>query len=246
LPAGLASPKAGGRNLGFAFPRLQGGKHIVELRLVQGQQVFDWAVSALDVPVRVGIESLRPESDRVRVGEDVPVRVQLSAGTGASAEIRLRLFDNYGRLLDERRSLVSLPAGAEQTYRLKTQGALTHLARIDGEVLVEGLRTDRKIAEVFVLQPRRWDDYDIVMYRFGPDPIPGIWPKIDEQLRRLQVTTLSSYSVSHSKHANYNVQAAPHLPGRRDRGSCNGSSKRLSNTKPPTLQRGNGGERISI
>jgi len=210
---GIASPKSGSRNLGFALPRLQGGKHMVELRLLDGQRVLDWSVAELDVPVPVAIQSLRAEADRVQAGEEVPVRVRLSPGGGAAAEVRIRLFDNYDRLLDERRSRVALPAGAEQVYRLKTQGALTHLARIDCEVLVDGLRTDRKVAEVFVLQPRRWDDYDIVMYRFGPDPIPGIWPKIDEQLRRLQVTTLSSYSVNHSKHANYNVQAQTRISG---------------------------------
>jgi hypothetical protein len=210
---GTATYKTASRTFSLALPRLQGGKHIVELRLLDGKKVLDWSAAEFDSPVPVAIQSLKTETDRVHAGEEVPVRVHLSSLGMAAAEVHMRLFDNYDRLLDERRARVAMPAGADQAYRLTTRGALTHLARIDCEVLVDGVRTDRRVTEVFVLQPRRWDDYDIVMYRFGPDPIPGIWPKIDEQLRRLQVTTLSSYSLNNSKHANYNVQAQTRISG---------------------------------
>ncbi len=210
---GFASARAAARSFHFSLPRLQGGSHMVEMKLLQGGQAVDWSVAQFDVPAPVSIRTLRPEADRVSVGNDVAVRLKLEAAAPANAEIRMRLYDNYDRLLDEKSTTAALPAGAEQSFRLRTQGTLTHLAHVDCEVLVDRIRADRRTADVFVLQPRRWDDYDIVMYRFGPDPIPGIWPKIDEQMRRLNVTTLSSYSVNNSKHANYNVQAQTRIPG---------------------------------
>ena len=183
------------------------------MRLLEDDKVIDWAALAMNIPVPVTIESITPESDRVRAGEEIPIRLRLSAAQSTDCRVNVRLMDNYGRLLDEQRFDLAVNRTAERAVRLKTTGALTHLATADCEVFVDGLRSDRRVAEVFVLQPRRWDDYDIVMYRFGPDPIPGIWPAIDRQMRRLNVTTLSSYSLSHSKHANYDVQAQTRISG---------------------------------
>ena len=211
---GVASATSAKESLEFKFPgKLQGGRHFAELRLLEDDKVIDWAALAMNIPVPVTIESITPESDRVRAGEEIPIRLRLSAAQSTDCRVNLRLMDNYGRMLDEQRFDLAVNRTAERAVRLKTTGALTRLATAVCEVFVDGLRSDRRVAEVFVLQPRRWDDYDIVMYRFGPDPIPGIWPAIDRQMRRLNVTTLSSYSLSHSKHANYDVQAQTRIRG---------------------------------
>jgi len=189
------------------------GLHLFEVRLTDQGKVLDWAASLGRVPSPVVLTSVKPGTDRVRVGEAVPVVVKLRSPQEIRCSLEVRLFDNYERLLDRQSVPLSFTGKAEQTVNLKTNGALTHLAIIDCQVLVNGTRSDRQKAEVFVLQPRKWDDYDIVMYRFGPDPIPGIWPAIDRQMRRLNVTTLSSYSVTNSKHANYNVQAQTRISG---------------------------------
>jgi hypothetical protein len=211
--SGFAVQRSGSETLSCKLARLQGGLHIVELKLMQGGRTLDWASAELDVPAPVSIKSLKPEVDRVSAGQKVAIRLDLASAAPTAAEVRIRLYDNYDRLLDQKQMSVRLPEEARRTAELSTKGALTHLARVDCEVLAGGIRSDRRTAGIFVLQPRRWDDYDIVMYRFGPDPIPGIWPKIDEQMRRLNVTTLSSYSVNNSKHANYNVQAQTRIPG---------------------------------
>ncbi len=189
------------------------GLHLFEVRLIENGKVLDWAATTGRVPSPVVLASVTPATDRVRAGEAVPVQVKLRSGQETRCFLEVKLFDNYERLLDRQSVFLSFIGDAEQTVNLKTNGALTHLAIIDCQVLVNGTRSDRRKAEVFVLQPRKWDDYDIVMYRFGPDPIPGIWPAIDRQMRRLNVTTLSSYSVTHSKHANYNVQAQTRISG---------------------------------
>jgi hypothetical protein len=211
---GIAAATAANDGMEFKFPAgLPGGRHFAELRLLKDDKVLDWAAAVLNLPVPVVLESVAPGSDRVRAGDEVPVRLKLTSPHDVDCRVKVRLTDNFGRLLDQQEFDLAVNRIAEREVRLSTVGALTHLAMADCEVLVGGLRSDRRVAEVFVLQPRRWNDYDIVMYRFGPDPIPGIWSAIDRQMRRLNVTTLSSYSLSNSKHANYNVQAQTRISG---------------------------------
>ncbi|MFN0088136.1 MAG: beta-galactosidase [Blastocatellia bacterium] len=204
----------------LAFPAaLSGGRHFAEAYLIDKGRGIDWAARAFEVPSAATIRDVTLESDRVKLGGRVNARLRLQAAGDCS--VTARLYDNYDRLLDERRypitTQVKTQGGArgevEQAISLDSTGALTHLARVDCEVSVDGVRMDRRISEVFVLQPRRWDDYDIVMYLFSNEPIPGVWPAIDEQLRRLNITTLSSYTLSHSKHANFNIQAQTRISG---------------------------------
>ncbi len=190
---------------------LTGGRHFAEVKLNGKGGTIDWGTLVFEVPAQVSIRELALESDRVKLGESVNARLSLESPLMVDCTVTARLFDNYDRLIDIRR--FSTRAPGEQTISFSSAGALTHLARIDCEVAAGGLRQDRRIEELFVLQPRHWDDYDIVMYRFDKDPIPGIWPAIDEQMRRLHITTLSAYTLSHSKHANYNIQAQTRISG---------------------------------
>ncbi len=196
----------------LTFPKpLSGGRHFAEAYLIEKGRGIDWAMRTFEVPAQTAIRDLALESDRVKLGATVNARVRLQAA--GDCAITARLYDNYDRLLDERHYPVKAQGEVEQAISLTSTGALTRLARVDCEVSSNGVRADRRIQEVFILQPRQWDDYDIVMYLFGPSPIPGVWPAIDAQLRRLNVTTLSSYTLQHSKHANYNVQAQTRISG---------------------------------
>ncbi|MDX2032183.1 MAG: beta-galactosidase [Blastocatellia bacterium] len=196
----------------LVFPdALSGGRHFAEAYLIEKGRGIDWAARTFEVPAQTTIRDLVLESDRVKLGAQVNARLRLQAPVDST--ITARLYDNYDRLLDERRYPVKAQGDREQAISLNSTGALTHLARVDCEVATNGRRADRRIQEVFVLQPRQWDDYDIVMYLFGPNPIPGVWPTIDAQMRRLNVTTLSSYTLQHSKHANYNIQAQTRISG---------------------------------
>jgi hypothetical protein len=192
---------------------LSGGRHFADVRLITQGRALDWATIAFDAPSKVTISSLALDAEQIKVGQMVSARLRLRATPAIEATAIARLLDNYGRLIDERRIPVTARGESEHAISLNSTGALTHLARVDCEVLAGGLRQDRRIVEVFVLQTRRWDDYDIVMYRFDADPMPGVWPAIDQQLRRLNITTLSSYSLSHSIHANYNMQAQTRISG---------------------------------
>jgi len=213
---------------------LTGGRHFADVRLVVEGRALDWATIAFERAAKATISSLTLNADQVRLGENVSARLRVNAAQPLDCVVVARLFDNYDRLIDERR--VPIAAQGEFSINLNSTGALTHLARVDCELMVDNLRQDRRIAEVFALQPRSWDDYDVVMYRFDADPIPGIWPAIDQSLRRLNVTTLSSYTLSHSIHANYNVQAQTRISGQESpdgpkRNYYNAMKKRYAETR---------------
>lgn len=193
--------------------QLQGGLHIAELRLVGNDAVYDSAASSFHTPRTVEIISVKSAQDRVKLGEPVTATVSLSSSRPVPCRISVRLFDNWNRLVAQTSSEETCDGSVSKEVRLDSKSVLTHLAKIDVQVLADGVQSDRKISEVFILKPRKWDDYDITMYRFGPDPMPGIWEAIDRQMRRLHVTTLAAYSLEHSRHANYNIQAQTRITG---------------------------------
>jgi len=192
---------------------LAGGRHFADLRLVHDGRSLDWAAVTVEEEPGVIIQAVETDTEMVNAGDPITGRITLAVKKKIACAVTVRLFDNYGRLLDQATFELSPTGNSSQAFSLNSSGALTHLARIDCEVRANGLAQDRKTAEIFVRQKRLWDDYDIVMYLFGPNPMPGIWPTIDSQLQRLYVTTLSSYPLDHCRHANYMVQAQTRISG---------------------------------
>ena len=190
-----------------------GGRNFLDLKLEDPDGVLDWGTLIIDQKPRASIASLTLGTDRVRLGENIKAGIILSSAGKSSCTLVAGLYDNYDRLLDEKREQVSFSGASERQFVFSTAGALTHLARVKCRLEDAESVQDRKEAEVFVLQKRVWDDFDIVMYLFGPNPMPGIWPTIDRQMQRMNVTTLSSYPVDHCKHANYMVQAQTRVSG---------------------------------
>jgi len=192
---------------------LDAGRHFVDLRLVGGDGSLDWATLIVDETPGVSIQAITPQADRFQLGEKISGSVRLEADKKADCTVKLSLYDNYDRLIDECSFDTAVKGSTEHSFSFNTTGVLSHMAKIDCQVHAGGRLQDRRIAEVFVLQPRVWDDFDIVMYLFGPNPIPGIWPTIDSQMQRLWVTTLSSYPLDLCRHANYMVQAQTRVSG---------------------------------
>jgi len=206
--------KQGQKSTTLEVPKnLSAGRHFFDLKPESEGASLDWATVVVDKEPRVSIVTIEPSSDRVNSGQDIEGKIRLRSAQKSECEVKFRLYDNYDRLIDEKKVQTTVNRDKEISFELSTKGVLTRLAKIDCEVTVGALRQDREIAEVFVLQPVVWDDFDVVMYLFGPNPLPGIWPAIDRQLRRLNVTTLSSYPISLCKHANYNVQAQTRISG---------------------------------
>jgi len=188
-----------------------GERGFVDVILARGdEKVFDWgsAMYARTVPVR--IDSISFSSDRFKLGEPVTGTVFLSGQLVPGLRLELRLYDNYGRLLS---TAARVATSATEPFSLSSRGCLTRLARVEAELKKGQQAWHKRSAEVFILLPRRWDHYDVVMYQFGTEPAPGLWDTIQQRLKEMYVTTLSSYPLELSKHANFGVQAQTRISG---------------------------------
>lgn len=211
ISTSLSSKKAT-VNIKF-IKELKGGKHIVNVQLKEDKGVYDWYSLMFQTPKIAEIVSVENNELEVPVGKKVQTGLTLKTNNLVKGTLVARLYDNYGRLVDENTQEVSFQG--EKTFKtiLNSDNILTHLGKSEFLFYVNGIQTDHKTKEIFFLQPRLWDDYDVTMYHFGPNPVPGTWTAIDRQLQELNVTTLAAYTLSNSKHANYKVQAQTRIKG---------------------------------
>lgn len=193
--------------------KLKGGGHIVNVALQGGKGVYDWYSLLFRTPKMCEIISVNNDKSEIPVGEKVSSTVRLKSDILVKGTLAARLYDNYERLVDENIQEVSFTGEKELKVVLRSENIITNLGRSDYVLYINGIQADHKILEHFFLQPRLWDDYDITMYHFGPNPIPGVWPAVDRQLQELDVTTLAAYTIENSKHGNYKVQAQTRIRG---------------------------------
>ncbi|MEO5893107.1 MAG: beta-galactosidase trimerization domain-containing protein [Ferruginibacter sp.] len=192
---------------------ISGGKYIANLQLKGDKGVYDWYSLAFATRQAATITAVAIQKAEIPVGENVTATVTLKTANQLSGILQARLFDNYGRLADSATYPVQLKGEKKLSVQFKSANVLSHLGKMDFVLMVDGREADHKVKELFFLQPRKWDDYDVTMYHFGPNPLPGTWDAIDQQLKKIQVTTLAAYTVENSKHANYKVQAQTRING---------------------------------
>ncbi len=192
---------------------LHGGKHLVNIQLKGDKGVYDWYSLMFQTDKLAEIVSVENEESEIHVGEKVHSTIVLKSSSLVNGSIIVRLYDNYERLVDEQIQQVSFKGEKKINTILNSENILTNLGRTEFILRIDGNQTDHKTEEIFFMQPRLWDDYDVTMYHFGPNPVPGTWSAIDRQLQELNVTTLAAYTLSNSKHANYKVQAQTRIKG---------------------------------
>jgi len=192
---------------------LDGGDHFVNIQLKGKQGVHDWYSLKFKTNRVAEILSVENPEPEIPVGEQVLSTIVLNSNEPADGTLTARLYDNYGRLVDENTQEVSLLGNKTYNVALHSENILTPLGKSEYILNVNGSRADHKSMEHFFLQPRSWDDYDVTMYHFGPNPVPGTWPAVDKQLRELNVTTLAAYTLTNSRHANYKTQAQTRIKG---------------------------------
>ncbi|MCK5366968.1 MAG: hypothetical protein KAQ62_00390, partial [Cyclobacteriaceae bacterium] len=193
--------------------KLNGGKHIVNIQLIGDNGVYDWYSLQFQTDKIAEIVSVENQKSEIPVGEKVQSTILLKSTNLVNGTLTARLYDNYDRLVDEHVRDVSLQGEKSFNTTLNSDNILTNLGKSEFFLSVNGNQTDHEVQEIFIMQPRLWDDYDVTMYHFGPNPIPGIWSAVDRQLQELNVTTLAAYTLSNSKHANYKVQAQTRIQG---------------------------------
>jgi len=200
-PAEVETPAPGGLNGGLQFADV----------VVRGSSgVLDWGTLVFEVPRGVTITSLVADWEVVRAGESVSGNVKLTARSPTAATVDLYFEDNYGRLLSRKRHEVEI-AAAEQVlnlpYELSTGHCLTRLGRVVCQVSQGARVLDRKSTSLFVLIPQVWDDYEIIMDRFLPEPAPGRWPEIAKRLEQMNVSVMGAISPAMSEQVNFKIQA---------------------------------------
>ncbi len=193
--------------------KLVGGKHIVNIQLKSDNGVFDWYSLQFETSKNAEIVSVKNSELEIHVGKNVQSEIVLKSANSVSGTLTTRIYDNYNRLVDEDIQEVSFQGEKTFNVILNSENVISNLAIVESILEIDGNQQDRKTAEVFFLQPRLWDDYDVTMYHFGPNPVPGVWSAVDKQLQNLNVTTLAAYTLANSKHANYKVQAQTRISG---------------------------------
>ncbi len=175
-------------------------------------KVIDWGTASYETAPPAEIAGIRFSADRFKLGTPVTGELELKSTGAPGLALRTSLFDNYGRLLVERSE--PLPPGATRApFSLSSEGALSRVVWLEGRIEQKGLERHRMRRDVFILQPAKWDHYDVVMYLFGSDPAPGLWNTVQQRLKEMFVTTLSSYPLELSKYANFGVQAQTRISG---------------------------------
>lgn len=192
---------------------LNGGNHMVNIQLKGEQGVYDWYSLMFQIKKAAEIISVENHELEIPVGENVKSTIVLRSDHFVKGTLTARLYDNFDRLVDEQLQEVSFEGEKIVGTVLNSEGILTHLGRSEYLLSVEDHQTDHQVTEHFFLQPRSWDDYDVTMYHFGPNPVPGTWLATDRQLRELNVTTMAAYTLTHSWHANYRIQAQTRING---------------------------------
>jgi len=186
---------------------LNGGLQFADVIVSDDSGSLDWGTVTFDVPRRVSILSVRPDRDVVQVGEDVCAQVTVRSEGAGPASLEVRFADNRDRVLARAQREVDASGEATFSLSLSTAHCLTRLGRVICEVSQDGRLLDRKTASLFVRTPQIWDDYEIIMDRFLPEPAPGRWPEIEKRLAEMNVSVMGATSPVMAEHVNFKIQA---------------------------------------
>jgi len=199
---------ANGGEAVFSLPAaLNGGLHFADV-IVRGEAgVLDWGTVTFEAPRAISIAQLQAAREVVEVGERVAGTVRLRSDGERKATVRLAFEDNYGRVLAQEEHRVSVDGEAALAFDLSTAHCLTRRGVVVCRVSDGDLILDQKQAALFVRIPQIWDDYEIIMDRFLPEPAPGRWPAIAERLNEMNVSVMGAISPAMSEHMNFKIQA---------------------------------------
>lgn len=192
---------------------LNGGKHLVKVQLKGSKGIYDWYAMQFESEHNVNIVKINNQKDLLAVGDQVEATITLNSEKKVKGTLVATLFDNYGRSVGSQKQEVSLDKKGSYSISIGSKDILTNIGKLDIAFFVKENQVDHKTKQMFFQQPRIWDDYDITMYSFSPNPAAGAWEGVDKQLRALNVTTLAAYTLDNSRNANYKTQAQTRIQG---------------------------------
>lgn len=186
---------------------LKGGLHFADVILKNEVGTLDWATATFEVDRPVSIEKVELDQDVVKLGEQVSGKVVLTASRPAEVAIELRFEDNYRRVLDRNHQSLKVEGRTGIPFKLSTGHGLTRLGHVVCEIKDGKRLVDHKSATLFVRIPQVWEDYEIIMDRFLPEPAPGRWPAIASRLEQMNVSVMGAVSAEMCMHVNFMIQA---------------------------------------
>ena len=149
----------------------------------------DWNVTVIDVAQPDKVEQLKTSADVIGEGQTVTVSWQ------STKPARIELIDGLGRVIARARG-----------FRI---GQLQGWAPADPlRVCAGDLRHGVEQSPVqFAASSREWNDYEVMLPWFGPKTYQPWIPAVDEQFRKIGITTLAD------PERNFKIMASAHLPG---------------------------------
>ena len=163
---------------------LSPGRHFLEQ-----QTSSDWNISVIDVPQPDKIEHLQSSVDVISEGQSVDVTWQ------STRPARIELIDGFGRVIAR--------AEGSGFVHLTALRPLTH----SGFVRATCGTAVEQIPVRFAASSRDWNDYEVMLPWFGPKSYQPWIPALDEQFRRIGITTLADPK------RNFKMMVSAHLPG---------------------------------
>ncbi|HVP46904.1 MAG TPA: beta-galactosidase [Bryobacteraceae bacterium] len=166
------------------WTHLEPGRYFLEQ-----QFAGDWKITPIEAGQPERVEHLEAEPGVISEGAAMDVRWK------SDKPARIELVDGFERVI----------ARAEGTghVRLTSGRPLTH----SGFVRATIGATVRQSPVRFAAASREWNDYEVIMPWYGPKSYQPWIPALDEQFRRIGITTLADPD------RNFKMMVSAHLPG---------------------------------
>jgi hypothetical protein len=191
--AGEAAVSGKSARLAIPVSELPGGRHLVDVFLVEGDQRLDWATASLVVRPPVRIAAVRVSPSVVEQGRRARVTVGLSRPLPKKVSLVVELLDNYRRVIarDQQPKLSSDRRTGSAT--LSSDDLLTHIGWVRSALYREKRMLEEATTRVALATPpegRAWDDYEVNLPFYGPHSYYHWMPLLDDQYRRAGMTWL--------------------------------------------------------
>ncbi|MFN7994122.1 MAG: beta-galactosidase [Bryobacteraceae bacterium] len=164
--------------------KLAPGRHFLEQ-----QAASDWNISVIDVAQPDKIEDLKAVPAVIAEGQPVDVTWR------SVRPAKIELVDGLGRVIAR--------GEGEANVRLTAGRPMTH----GGFVRATCGTAIQQTPVRFAASSREWNDYEVMLPWFGPKTYQPWIPALDEQFRKIGITTLAD------PERNFKMMVSAHLPG---------------------------------
>jgi hypothetical protein len=163
-----------------------GGSYRVELSLLEGDLLSDWATTPVKYPLSASISEMSVNAQDIRAGDTLTAEVRVS---GVPSECKISVVDDFERIVAER--TFSIDGEANLQFRYTADDVKSLHIRIRAELIVDGRLIQRVESQPVVVTPsqRTLDDFEVFMCPQNRGQ--GEWlPLVGQLFRKMGVTGL--------------------------------------------------------